>query len=60
MPAKGARREKRVAGDKSQPNSLGTLLVRYLESLTRVSQISRTELERFRRQAQTTAELLLQ
>jgi hypothetical protein len=27
MPAKGARREKHVAGDKSQPDSLGTLLV---------------------------------
>jgi integrase/recombinase XerD len=79
MPAKGARREKRVPGDKSQLDSLGTLLVRYLESLdlqnysqetikkrrlqlnafvdwcelrslTRVSQISRTELERYQRQ----------
>jgi hypothetical protein len=28
MPAKGARREKHVAGDKSQPDSLGTLLLR--------------------------------
>jgi hypothetical protein len=27
MPAKGARREKHVAGDKSQPDSLGTLLL---------------------------------
>jgi hypothetical protein len=42
MPAKGAPCEKQVAGHKSQPDSLGTLLVRYLESLTRVSQISRS------------------
>jgi integrase/recombinase XerD len=79
MPAKGARREKHVAGDMSHPQSLGTLLAKYLESLelrnystetikkrrlqlnasvdwcelrslARVTEITRTDLERYQQQ----------
>jgi integrase/recombinase XerD len=79
MPAKGTRHEMWVAGNASDPQSLGTLLRKYLEalqlrnysaetikkrrlqlnafvlwcelrSLTRMGQITRTELERYQRQ----------